>query len=200
MKLNPLERWFVVSPLRRAMQALVVRWFKGVQPLAAGSDLVEVGCGNGAGARMVAEHFRPRRMFLADLDPRMVDLARKALQSRSGAELFFCVGDAVALPFGSRTAHAVFGFGFLHHVPDWRRGLAEVRRVLRPGGVYYLEEYYPSFYQNVVTRRLAVHPASDRFDSQELRRGFAAAGLELRSTFELKRLGILGVGVKPAGK
>jgi len=91
---------------------------------------------------------------------------------------------------------AVFGFGFLHHVPAWRDGLREVHRVLKPGGVYYMEEYYPSLYQNIITRRLTVHPEHDRFNSNDLRREFANVALDLRTTFELKRFGILGVGVK----
>jgi ubiquinone/menaquinone biosynthesis C-methylase UbiE len=198
MELNPLERWFVVSPLRRAMQAMVVRWLQGVQPLAPGAHILEIGCGSGAGARLVAERFSPRRLVLTDVDSRMVALARRRLQA-AAVQAEFCVGDAAALPFRRAAADAVFGFGFLHHVPDWRAGLREVYRVLRPAGIYYLEEYFPSFYQNAVTRRLAVHPKFDRFDGRDLREGFAAAGLELRYSFELKRFGILGVGVKTGG-
>jgi ubiquinone/menaquinone biosynthesis C-methylase UbiE len=196
MKLNRVERWFVNSPIRRAMQALVVRWFRGIRPLAAGADILEIGCGSGFGARMIAEHFAPRRLFLSDLDPRMVALAAEAVTGDAPACFGFCVADAEALPFRSRMADAVFGFGFLHHVPDWRSGLREIHRVLKPDGVYYFEEYYPSLYQNVVTRRIAAHPPHDRFRSHDLRQEFETVGFELRQTFELKRFGILGVGVK----
>jgi ubiquinone/menaquinone biosynthesis C-methylase UbiE len=196
MKLNRIERWFVNSPMRRAMQSLVVRWFRGIRPLPAGADILEIGCGSGVGARMIAEQFAPRRLFLSDLDPRMVALAAGTVSRGAAASTGFCVADVEALPFRSRAADAVFGFGFLHHVPDWRRGLREIHRVLKPHAVYYFEEYYPSLYQNVVTRRLAAHPPHDRFRSRELRREFETVGLELRQTFELKRFGILGVGVK----
>jgi ubiquinone/menaquinone biosynthesis C-methylase UbiE len=83
-------------------------------------------------------------------------------------------------------------------VPAWRDALAEIYRVLTPGGAYYFEEYYPSFYQNLITRRLATHPAHDRFSGCELREAFARAKLNLLSTFELKRVGIIGVGLKSA--
>ena len=196
MKLNRVERWFVNSPMRRAMQALVVRWFRGIRPLAPGADILEIGCGSGFGARMIATHFAPRRLFLSDLDSRMVALAADAVSGDAAAYLGFCVADAEALPFRSRMADAVFGFGFLHHVPDWRSGLREIQRVLKPAGVYYFEEYYPSLYQNVVTRRLAAHPSHDRFRSHALRQELQIVGLELRQALELKRFGILGVGVK----
>lgn len=198
MKLDPLERWFVNSPMRQAMQALVIRWFRAVMPLNPGTDILEIGCGAGAGARMLARRFNPRRLFLTDLDIRMVTRARKRFPPGSPPPTWFCVGDAARLPFGNETTHAVFGFGFLHHVPAWRDGLAEIYRVLKPGGVYYFEEYYPSLYQNFITRRLAVHPQHDRFAGCELREEFTRVKLDLLCTFELKRFGILGVGLKSA--
>ncbi len=197
MKLNRIERWFVNSPLRRTMQSLVVRWFREVRPLAAGADILEIGCGGGFGARRVARHFVPRRLVLTDLDLRMVVRARAAVSADAALRCSFCVADAEALPFRDCTADAVFGFGFLHHVLDWRGGLREILRVLAPGGAYYFEEYYPSFYQNILTRRLAAHPAHDRFKSHDLKRELEAAGLRLRQTLELSGFGILGVAIRP---
>jgi ubiquinone/menaquinone biosynthesis C-methylase UbiE len=196
MKLGPIERWFVNSPLRQAMQALVIRWFRAVMPLGPGADILEIGCGAGAGARMLVRQFNPRRLVLTDIDPRMVRLARIRLSHGASPLPRFCVGDAARLPFRSETAHALFGFGFLHHVPAWRDGLAEIHRVLKPEGLYYFEEYYPSLYQNCITRRLAKHPEHDRFTGSQLREEFARAKLDLRCTLELKRFGILGVCAK----
>jgi ubiquinone/menaquinone biosynthesis C-methylase UbiE len=182
------------------MQAFVIRWFRAVMPLHPGADILEIGCGAGAGARMLARQFNPRRLFLTDIDLRMVRLARDRLPLGGSPPPRFCVGDAARLPFRSETAHAVFGFGFLHHVPAWRESLAEIHRVLEPGGIYYFEEYYPSLYQNFFTRRLATHPEHDRFTSSQLREEFGKVKLDLRCTLELKRFGILGVCVKKSRK
>jgi cyclopropane fatty-acyl-phospholipid synthase-like methyltransferase len=45
-------------------------------PLHPGADVLEIGCGAGAGARMLVRQFNPRRLFLTDIDFRMVTLAK----------------------------------------------------------------------------------------------------------------------------
>ena len=84
----------------------------------------------------------------------------------------------------------------MHHVPDWRRALSEVARVLKIGGRYYIEELYPALYQNFITKRLLLHPANDRFKSHDLRYALSKMDLDLKDAFELKNLGILGVATK----
>ena len=196
MKLNTIERWFVNSPIRYLKQHLVMQWFKGTVALKAGSTILEVGCGRGVGAEFIQKTYRPDRLYLLDLDLQMIIKASRRINGHNGSAISLCVGDATHLPYRDNSLDAVFGFGFLHHVPAWREGLAEVTRVLKHGGVYYMEEYYPSLYQNFVTRHILVHPEKDRFNSQDLRDAFQDVDLTLTHSFELKRMGILGVGVK----
>jgi len=196
MKLNRLERWYVNSPVRRLAQHLIMQWFKGTVALQSDSTILEIGCGGGVGAKLIQEAYQPNRLYLLDLDLQMIARARRRLNGNKGKDVSFCVGDAAKLPFSDSSLDAVFGFGFLHHVPAWRDGLAEVTRVLKHGGLYFMEEYYPSLYQNLVTRHILVHPDQDRFNSQDLFQAFQNANLTLTHTFELKRMGILGVGAK----
>ena len=196
MKLNRLERWFVSSPARRIGQHLVMQWFKRTVALKAGTTILEVGCGRGVGAKLIYENYQPIHLHLLDLDPAMIRKASRRLNGENGKPISFCVGDAAGLPIRDDSFDAVFGFGFLHHVPAWRDGLAEVARVLKHGGVYFMEEYYPSLYQNFITKHIVAHPDKDRFNSQDLHQAFQNVSLTLTHTFELKRMGILGVGVK----
>ncbi len=196
MKLNRLERWFVNSPVRHIKQNLVMQWFRGTVALKTGSTILEVGCGRGVGANLIRKVYQPTRLYLLDLDLQMILKASRRIHGHNGCRISLCVGDATRLPYANQSLDAVFGFGFLHHVPAWRDGLAEVNRVLKHGGVYFMEEYYPSLYQNLITKHLLVHPQKDRFNSQDLRRAFQDVNLTLTHSFELKSMGILGVGVK----
>ena len=196
MKLNPIERWAVNSPLRRVLQLLVMQWFRRTVALTTGKTILEVGCGSGVGAKLISEVYNPDRLYLLDLDLRMIQKANQRRNGHNEDHIYFCVGDAVRLPFRDDSMDAVFGFGFLHHVPAWQDSLTEVARVLKRGGVYFMEEYYPSLYQNFITKHIVVHPDKNRFNSQDLRQAFQDANLALTHTFELKSMGILGVGVK----
>ena len=106
------------------------------------------------------------------------------------------MGDALRLPYRDGVLDAVFGFGVLHHLPDWQGGLQEIARVLKPGGIYFLEEFYPQFYQNFLARRIFLHPEHDRFYSHDLRPALAEAGFGLQGRLEQKMLGILAVVTK----
>ena len=196
MKLNSIERWFVNSPVRQLKQHLVMQWFKNKVPLKIGSTILEVGCGRGVGANLIRKVYRPNRLYLLDLDLDMIAEASQRIDSRNSSGISLCLGDAVRLPYANSSLDAVFGFGFLHHVPAWQEGLSEVDRVLKPRGVYFMEEYYPSLYQNFITKHIVVHPEGNRFKSQELRKTFQDTKLSLTHTFELKHMGILGVSVK----
>lgn len=113
-------------------------WFRwifdrlSVPPVA---DILEVGCGTGA--LWLENHARiPAgwRVVLSDFSPGMLREARGRL-SGAGFAPWWCVADAQALPFPDATFDAVVANHMLYHVPDRARALAEIRRVLRPGGL-----------------------------------------------------------------
>jgi len=196
MKLNWIERLYVNSPFRLAAQHFEVQWFTQRRPIDAGGIILEIGCGRGAGAGFIFEEFKPSRLYLSDLDTKMVNKARAYLKHKKQINTYFCQSDATDLPFGNQRFDAVFGFGFLHHVPQWRSSLAEVVRILKPGGAYYLVEFYPQLYQNVITKHILVHPEFDRFKSRDLKEAFRELHLSLAHCLELKNMGIIGIGIK----
>jgi len=195
MKINWAERVMVNSPVRIAVQRLLIRWFKKKTRLQPGARILEVGCGRGAGAAMLLQAFAPGALHAMDLDLAMIRQARAYLPPRQTA-IFLYVGDVPHLPYPDAALDAVFGFGVLHHVPDWRRGLAEIARVLKPGGRYFVEEFYPPLYQNFIARRIFLHPEEDRFHSADLHQALKTAGFAWQAVLECPMLGILGVTVK----
>jgi len=196
MKLNWAERWVVNNPLRVFQQQIEIVWFKCMMPLAPGKTVLEMGCGRGAGAKLILRTFQPAGLYVQDLDINMIVKAKQYLGGVELKKISLSVGDAVGLPFQAGSLDAIFGFGFLHHVPDWRSALAEISRVLKTGGLYYFEELYPELYQNVITKHILLHPEHDRFSSYDLRKGLDNTNLILKHAFELRKMGILGVAAK----
>jgi ubiquinone/menaquinone biosynthesis C-methylase UbiE len=196
VKLNWAERLVVNNPVRVMIQRRIIRWIKGVTRIEPQARVLEIGCGRGAGACLLQEEFQPAVLHAFDLDPRMIRLAGRYLQPECKAKIAFYVGDAQKLPYRDGALDAVFGFGVLHHLPDWRAGVREISRVLKPGGIYFLEEFYPPFYQNFLARRLFLHPEHDRFSSHDLITALHDAGLDLIDRLEQKMLGILAVAVR----
>ena len=88
--------------------------------------VLEVGCGWGELAERL-EHETGAEVVAVDLSPRMVELAR-------GRGVDASVGDVQDLPFDDESFDAVVAAWMLYHVADLDRGLAELARVLRPGG------------------------------------------------------------------
>jgi ubiquinone/menaquinone biosynthesis C-methylase UbiE len=185
MLLNQVEYALMNNPVRAAIQ----RHFEARRLVRMGGPMrggcaLEVGCGRGVGTELILEIFGADSVDAFDLDPRMVALARKRLAAH-GSRVRLWVGDASAISAPDTTYDAVFDFGIIHHVPEWRRTLAEVHRVLKPGGRFYAEEVLERFIVHPITRRLLEHPQSDRFDSPGFVRELSASGLEPFATKEL---------------
>jgi ubiquinone/menaquinone biosynthesis C-methylase UbiE len=193
MELNWAELLVVNNPSRVFQQRLEIGWMKRQAGLSSGGSVLEIGCGRGAGAAIIREQFSPASFFAMDLDPLMIRRAFRYLQPDELQHISFCVADALDLPYPEGAFDAVFGFGVLHHVPDWEGALGEVARVLKPQGIYFLEELYPTLYQNFITRHILLHPTQNRFGSRELKEALENANFSVQASIELKFAGILAV-------
>jgi SAM-dependent methyltransferase len=93
---------------------------------------------------------------------------------------------------------AVFDFGIVHHIPDWRQAVAEVARVLTPGGRFYFEEVTAHALARPTYQWLFDHPTEDRFSAEEFLDGLTVHGLVvLGSLTRIQRDYLLGVAAKP---
>lgn len=101
-----------------------------------GARVLEVGCGPGNLAIRLAREPGLKVTGL-DLDPRMIDLARgnaRRVMAGSDEQPSFVVGDVASLPFPDASFDLVVSTLSMHHWAEPDQGLAEIRRVLRPGG------------------------------------------------------------------
>ncbi len=184
MKLNPVELVLVNNPLRDLLLCSTVGWLWSAACGPPVGRVLEIGCGQGAGVREIVRRFRPRAVDAFDLDEAQVERARARLAAPLGAELRLWVGDAERIDAPDASYDAVFELTIFHHVPGWRRALAEVRRVLRPGGVFLFEELSREFFSDVpvlspLLRRFTVHPWDTMFDFPEFRRALGDTGLRV---------------------
>ena len=165
MILNELEFLLMNNPVRAFLQ----KHFEGPRLAAMGGTMargyaLEIGCGRGVGTEIILDQFGARRVDAVDLDPRMIKRAQKRLAGRP-ARLW--VADATRLEVDDSLYDAVFDFGIIHHILDWRKALREVWRVLKPGGHFYAEEALRDLISQRVCRALFDHPWADPFDHEQ---------------------------------
>ena len=139
MLMNRVETALVNSPPRRVLQ----RFYETPTLLRLGGMLptdarvLEVGCGAGYGTELILRRFAAARVDALDLDPAMVARSKRRLAGY-GDRVRLATGDMTdlrsALGAEDGSYDAVFDFAIVHHVPDWRAALAEIVRVLAPGG------------------------------------------------------------------
>jgi SAM-dependent methyltransferase len=96
---------------------------------AAVRSVLEIGCGTGGLAARIQTELPAAEVIATDQSERMVELtAARGVRSQ--------IAEATDLPFPDGCVDAVVAAWMLYHVPDVDAVLAEVRRVLRPGGVF----------------------------------------------------------------
>jgi len=102
---------------------------------AAGEKVLDVGCGTGAVAIAIKPRVGEGEVHGIDASPEMIEVAReKAAKTR--LDIDFQVALIEAIPFPEGSFDLVTSSLMLHHLPDdlKRKGFAEIRRVLKPGG------------------------------------------------------------------
>lgn len=97
----------------------------------AGREVLEVGSGRGGGAAYVARAFRPKSLLGVDRCRKAVEFSARTYAVEG---LSFRHGDAEALPVADGSFDVVMNVESSHGYGSLARFLAEVRRVLRPGG------------------------------------------------------------------
>ena len=188
MKLNPVERLLVNNPLRAIFMRRTMAWFWTAACAPSVGRVLEIGCGQGDGVCEIARRFGPRAVDAFDLDERQVALARERIRV-DGVPVRLWVGDAERIGVPDAIYDAVVELTIFHHVPGWRRALAEVRRVLRPGGLFLFEELSTEFFSDVpvvsrLLRQLTVHPWDTMFDFRTFRQALTGVGLRVTALRE----------------
>ena len=114
-----------------------------------GVRVLEVGCGRGVALPVLARLCRPERLVGLDFDAELLAVAGAQLaQANLVVELVHA--DVRDMPFADASFDVVLDFGTLYHIARPRAALAEIARVLAPGGQF--------VHETRVSQRLS-HPA-----------------------------------------
>lgn len=163
----------------------------------AGGRALDLGCGTGVITLSLAE--RGFGVVGVDHSPDMLAVAEQKLERRGASGKHkLMTADVRDLPFASDEFDCVTCQGLLHHLEDIRPCIAELARVLKPGGFFYVSEpcVNPTPLKRIgadVWHRLRPpsepHPADvpesveAPIDTDELHATLANAGLSFESTF-----------------
>jgi len=137
--------WLVNNPLRRRYMGRVLDRI-GIRP---GERVLELGPGPGAFTVDAARRAgADGRLFAVDIQSQMIDQVEKRVREEGLTNVETHVASAHHLPMAGQSVDRAFLITVLPEIPDPGRALAELHRVLRPGGVLSItEEFYDPDYR-----------------------------------------------------
>jgi ubiquinone/menaquinone biosynthesis C-methylase UbiE len=143
-----------------------------VDGVSAPVDLLDVGCGTGRLLRKIRERWPYAQLIGIDPAEGMVKKARQMMPDST-----FMVSSAESIPLPDTSLDLVFSTTSFHHWSDQLQGIREIRRVLRPGGQFFLADIAPlPFFLRFV------HRGQGQLRNQnEVRNMFEQAGLEVQA-------------------
>jgi len=179
--MNKVEFWLMNNPVRALIQRYEVRRLRNMTDFI-GGDVLEIGCGQGVGTILIARLFSPKKITAIDLDSKMIERSKRRVHLK---HVHFEQGDASALRFENEQFDAVFDFGILHHIPNWKDAVHEIHRVLKPSGQFILEDLSSESFRlpllGWILRVLLDHPYKAMYKRGEFfefvqRNGFTVLG------------------------
>ena len=120
-------------------------------------SVLELGCGTGdmwVGKDDIIRQCS--RFILSDFSGGMLDKARETLRDCAGIE--YRVIDIQEIPFADGSFDIVIANMMLYHVPDLFRGLREVRRVLKQGGLFYCATFGENGMMDTIADWFSAYP------------------------------------------
>ncbi|NOZ28881.1 MAG: methyltransferase domain-containing protein [Chloroflexi bacterium] len=136
----PSLAWLLDHPIRRRYIRLVLDRID-IRP---GERVLELGPGVGTFTVEAARRVGPQgRLISVDIQPEMIAQVKRRVQTTGLANVKTCVASAHDLPLGDASVDRAFLITVLPEIPNRRRALAELHRVLKSDGVLSITEEFP---------------------------------------------------------
>ncbi|WP_053001245.1 class I SAM-dependent methyltransferase [Kosmotoga pacifica] len=133
---------FIDNPVRRRIQppAKVVDWIS----IQDGMCILEIGPGPGTFTIEAAKRVGKKgKVFAIDVQPNVISKLNNRLQRKKIANVTTKVASAYELPFSNNTFDRVFMITVLAEIPDKKKALLEIKRVLKDNGLLAIGEFLP---------------------------------------------------------
>lgn len=131
---------------------------------------LDAGCGGGRYA-VALKRLGFERVIGLDISKEMIRDAARRVRALGISGVRFVAGSTLKMPFKDNSFDFVFSNGVLHHTTDWKRGVAELLRVLKPGGsgfLYLIEEPGGIFWDRIELLRVVMRGVPRDYASRAL--------------------------------
>jgi ubiquinone/menaquinone biosynthesis C-methylase UbiE len=112
-----------------------------------GMNVLEVGCGSGAFTTFVARAVGEKgKVYALDIQPNMLKQLENKLakpENKDIQNIKLIEGNAYELPFDNNSLDGAYMITVLQEIPDRDRALQQIKRVLKPGGIFAVTELFP---------------------------------------------------------
>ena len=201
MKQKSFEFMLENNPLRSYVRELLE-----VKPLRAATDVgriphaLHIACGNGNPTQLILKHFSAEKVSAIDRDDELIS---DACRKHGSESVDFSVQDVRSLSFKDDSFDAAFDLADLHNMEDWRNGVRELKRVLKPGGLLILEELSQETFTHAagkLFRALTEHPYESMLTVPGFRDHVLQNGFDILHFEERCPLGLLKYFIMVARK
>lgn len=166
---QPYPRWTKEERRQRFAGVLAQFHFLGLTDFMPNAKFLDVGCGTGNRCMLAAKHFAVREYVGLDHSTASLEIARKVAEEESFDRFVAVEGDLFSIPYSNDSFDVVMCQGVLMTTTDPFRGLEELVRVCRPGGlvaiyVYNTWNHWRHNLQKDKVSRLAGESLTKRFE------------------------------------
>jgi ubiquinone/menaquinone biosynthesis C-methylase UbiE len=166
----------IFKPIQRAVLQLAA------EQVSRPSAILDVGCGTGKLLKSAEARFPGAKLVGVDA---AIEMVRYAQTSNPIGAIQFQQAMAEELPFPNASFDLVLSTMTFHHWPDQTKGIAEVARVLTPGGRWLLADFVASGFMSPVRRLLTLHQIPERAALESM---LSNAGLKVVAERRIRRL------------
>jgi ubiquinone/menaquinone biosynthesis C-methylase UbiE len=180
----------------RILQGMEARIWRNAG-LTATMQVLDLGCGPGIVSQAIAQTLTSGSIIGIDRSPAMIAAAQSCIQPSQLTNLTFQVGDSENLSLPTASCDFVYARFLFQHLGNPQVTLAEIRRVLRPGGIVCIVDidsdwmmFYPplastdTFQQQVI--KMQQQQGGDRMVGRKLGDYLTAAGFgQVQTTIEV---------------